>query len=119
MSKSVTIHGGQPTPPLPPEPAFDGTPNPEIGRAIAEGQTRYHLDTLAQLDAESRAAIEAVARETGKTPERVVEQTIDVMRAAEARGTPATGCMSAGCRTLLECLCSCRRCRAACAPRKR
>lgn len=119
MSESITLTGGQPTPPLPPERPLDGAPDPEIGRAIAEGQKRYHLDTLAQLDAESREAIEAVARATGQAPEDVLRKTIDVMRVAEATGASHSGCMSAGCRTLLECLCSCKRCRFACAPRKR
>ena len=52
---TIVVPGGQKGPKLPPAREL-GVPDPEIGRAIAEGQTRYHLDTLNGLQAEAEAA---------------------------------------------------------------
>jgi hypothetical protein len=50
---SITLHGGE-GPRLPTEDeTLNGTPNPALADQIAVGKTRYHLDTLTQLEAES------------------------------------------------------------------
>lgn len=48
--------GGAKSPALPAERALDGTPDPEIGKMVAAGASRYHLDALRELEAESRDA---------------------------------------------------------------
>jgi hypothetical protein len=57
----IVVRGGE-GPRLPrAEKVLDGTPDPEIGRMVEEGRTRYHLDTLADLEAESHAPPEQEA----------------------------------------------------------
>ena len=136
-------------------PDFDpdrelGVPDPEIMKTVAEGQTRYHLDTLQALDAESRQepppkpkakssalvipamSLMAIALAAGLSPSTDVEaatQEAERRRRQRERDEAArstaklperprtTGCRGAGCRTLGECLCSCRKCRKACRKR--
>jgi len=160
----VVLRGGDKTPALPPERAFDGTPDPAIGRMVEEGKVKYHLHTLEELERESRSprvvemeedlqaaaahlrqamipALEELARAAGLTGvpdlsfetsgtairklhdadvDRMKEAQADIERALVGRPEPAVKpCGSAACRTLKECLCSCKRCKKACADRRR
>ena len=76
-SRSIRVEGGT-GPKLPPASReLDGTPDPEIGRAMAEGAVRYHLDSLREL----AAADEETLRSFAAAPARPVTT---VERRAEA-----------------------------------
>lgn len=85
-----------------------GETDKEVEAMLAEGQMRYHLMVLAERAAEAGGKDRPNVQDVfafGATSTRV-----------DVRGT---GCRSAGCRTLAECLCTCRRCRRECACRRR
>lgn len=187
----IRVEGGAKSGKLPAERVFDGTPDPEIGRMVRVGQTKYHLDTLRALDAESRQkervefeeatvkhreaqrlilvdglqpTLAEIARVCGlpSTPTLTFDESVPIpygtrsdevgrkleeaerkdmeeigreMARAVAGGKTAEqamdaaaekldaalekSCGSAGCRTLPECLCTCKQCRTACRHRRR
>lgn len=57
-TNAIRIEGGAKSKPLPPERAYDGTPDPELGKMLATGATRYHLDTLRDMQREAAEPIE-------------------------------------------------------------
>ncbi len=124
---SVVVRGGEGSR-LAPMRELDGTPDPEIARMVGEGAARYHLETLRQLaDDDQKLLGEQVApRMPPRSTALQVHGTAAVVAAGDFAATPRRRtkdaeqpCRSAACRTLIDCLCTCRRCRKGCASRRR
>lgn len=106
----IVVHAGDESTRLFDAPeSFDGTPDPRAVAMIGEGRVRYHLDSLAALDAEAHGR----EHKGHGLHVRLVSDRSDVVAT-----TRPPGCGSVGCRQFQQCLCSCRNCRSTCAARK-
>jgi len=127
---TIEVPGGARGPRLPPAAPEPGTVDPALEAMVREGATAYHLSTLRDLEAEARAATETLlglaegtfilpAESGSAVPLRGYYEREKERFASTRFDAPSRKpCGYAGCRTLGDCLCSCRSCRVACRDRK-
>lgn len=124
---SVVVRGGEGSR-LAPMRELDGTPDPEIARMVGEGAARYHLETLRQLADDDQELLAERVAPPPMPPGSTAFQfhATAAVAAGDFAATPRRRttnaerpCRSAACRTLIDCLCTCRCCRKGCASRRR